>query len=459
MQYRLLLVDDDENNLEVTSELLRRRGYLVDVAKDDLEGIDKVRSSPYLYALVLLDYRMPQKNGAEITRSMLEINPDLFILMYSCDDTRSAIKDSLKSGAVEFLEKDANSEILFQTIHDYCQKFDQTTRVVADASDPNQNEELIASIGMIGRSEEMANVARLVQKYREVSREVLVLGESGVGKELVVRALHTGAPHKFYAVNCSAFKNAELLESELYGTERGAFTGAEKRRGILEAAGDGTVFLDEIHELSLAAQAKLLRVIQEKKIRRVGGNEEVPIRCRFIAGGKPDLAEMKDRGSFKLDLYHRLGVLEIQVPPLRERIDDIEPLVLHFSKTYAKETGTRLKRFLSKTIHYLEQNKWEGNVRELGNVVYKLLTNVSADKIEPEHLPPQFFSKSSSGHSLLLSDLINRHEREEKEYILSLLKAAQNNKSEAARRMGIRASSLHTLMKRHGLYHSDDASS
>lgn len=304
---------------------------------------------------------------------------------------------------------------------------------------------------MIGRSSTQKDLARKIELYSQSSENILILGETGTGKELVARALAKDKP--FLVVNCAAFKGSvSLLESELFGYERGAFTGAAQSRiGLLEAAKGGAVFFDELHQLGLDAQAKLLRVFQEKKIRRVGGKTEYPVDFRIIAAAKNDLEKLMENGDFLSDLYFRLNALRIEVPPLRTRIEDIEPLVAYFCEAYSKQNGTK-KTFLHKTIQLLERYSWPGNVRELKNTVTQLLIDSAGKIVEPKDLEAKFFQRAkncSSGEDYLYFKA--RQEQEEVEFISTILSSSKN-KLEAARRMKLSPNTLHSKMLKHGMY-------
>jgi transcriptional regulator with PAS, ATPase and Fis domain len=308
---------------------------------------------------------------------------------------------------------------------------------------------------MIGRSRALVDVARKVITYREKKQNVLILGDTGTGKELVARALHHPDGREFFAINCAAYKgNTELLEAELFGYEKGAFTGANQdKKGVLETAHGGTVFFDEIHQLALTAQAKLLRVFQERRIRRVGGAREYPVDFRLVAAAKPGFEERCESGEFLLDLYHRLAVLTIEIPPLRERVEDIEPLINHFCAKHSESTGNK-RAFLLRTVDILQRYSWPGNVRELEHTVYRLLTDSPTEKISPEQLDAKFFdSRAGSAAPLTLTQLRGEHERQEIEHIQRALRESKN-KFQAAKRLGVSPSTLHSIMKRAGLYQS-----
>lgn len=456
MAYRILLIDDDPLNLQATRFLLERNGYSVHAAQSGAEGVEKVRKNPQEYALVIVDYQMRDMDGAETAEAIRRVNPEAYVLIYSGDSSRLAVQKTWRAGAVEFIEKEVEFETFLKTVRNWCLKYDHTYRTLNTNLPMTEKEKIIASIGMVGRSESLAELARKAVLYRENNQNVLILGDTGTGKELVARALHDSKKGPFFAINCAAYQGStDLLESELFGYEKGAFTGANaEKKGILETANGGTVFFDEIHQLSHTAQAKLLRVFQEKKIRRVGGAKEIDVRFRLIAAAKPDLGARADRGEFLLDFYHRLNVLSLCLPRLKDRPEDIEPLVAHFCRKIAEESGVK-KSFLMRTVRQLETYDWPGNVRELEHTVYRLLTESPDDKVNPEQLDAKFFSSETVTASLSLTELKTKHESEEKKHIETIIQSSKN-KFQAAQRLGISPSTLHSIMKRFGLYRAGE---
>jgi DNA-binding NtrC family response regulator len=455
MSYRILLVDDDDLNLQATRFLLERHGYTVHTAQSGAEGVEKVRKNPQEYALVIIDYQMRDMDGAETAERIRRLTSDVYILIYSGDPSRVALQKTWKAGAVEFIEKEGDFEAFLDTVRNWCLKYDHTFRTLSTSAAPTEKEKRIAAMGMVGRSDALAEIARKAMLYRESPQNVLILGETGTGKELVARAVHDESRGPFLAINCAAYQGStDLLESELFGYEKGAFTGASSdKKGILESANGGTVFFDEIHQLSLTAQAKLLRVFQEKKIRRVGGAKEIDVSFRLVAAAKPDLAARAERGEFLADLFHRLNVLPLQLPALKDRPEDIEPLVAHFTRKVNEANGDR-KTFLMRTVRQMESYAWPGNVRELEHTVYRLLTEATDDKITPEQLDGKFFSAAVSPATYSLNDLKQKHEQEEKRHIESVVQASKN-KFQAAQRLGVSPSTLHSIMKRFGLYRAE----
>jgi DNA-binding NtrC family response regulator len=452
VQHRLLVVDDERVFLDETEAVLKNEGYLVDTARAGNEAIQKLLARPRGYSLVILDYRMNDEDGAMVARSMHSINPDLYILIYSADKTRDAVISAWKAGVVEFVEKDGKPAELIEKARNWCRKYEETTCTISVEANQGDNSKLIEGIGMVGRSAALANIAREVKLYRETKSNVLIVGDSGAGKELIAKALHKGHPDLFRAVNCATYSSREpaLMEAELFGAEKGSYTGADRnRRGIFEEANGGTVFLDEIHTLSLPAQQKLLRAINEKKIRPVGTAREISFNARIVAAAKSDLDYRVKKGDFLIDLKYRINTLEIHVPPLKDRPEDIEPLVAFFCQRYCNEYKVR-KTFLARTVRYMETYAWPGNVRELEHMVERLCARTEGEKITPEHLDPVFFKNEPAPMALSTQALKNKVEELTRDTVATALKVSRSQR-EAARRLGIPRSSFHDLVKKFGL--------
>lgn len=447
LKHNILLVDDDEENLFTTRSLLHRWGYNVDAAKSGDEAIDLVKLSAKDYAVVILDYKMPGKNGIEVANALRVINDEATILIYTAHPSLDVAKSAIRSGALDFIEKSEDLDYLRTTVEVACRKYEQV-RKVKPAIPETEAEKLIASIGMVGRSVSLAEVARQVHKYRQSSKPVLILGETGVGKEIVAKAIHNGPKGTFFAVNCAAFDNSSLLESELFGYEKGAFTGAMNRKaGILEVASGGTVFLDELHHLPISAQAKLLRALRESLIRRVGAQQETEVSFRLIAASRPDLQARVDDGRFLSDLYYRLKFLGVEIPPLRERPEDIAPLVAHFCQKHFQETGQK-KTFLQRAIRCLEKHAWPGNVGELDGYISAILTNVDRPTIDSSNLDGNFSALAEDSVSeMTFAQLEARQNREKRQFLLKMIRSSESI-LHAAQRMGMRHTSLHTLLTR-----------
>lgn len=446
MKHRLLLVDDELFHLESTVGFLEKRGLVVEPATSGEEAIEKVRANPYLYSLVILDYRMEGRDGASTAEAMSAINPDLFILMFSGDSSRDAIKLSQRSGARGFVDKSDGKEVFLSEVRRWCGKFEQT-HLPVNSREVGEQEALISKLAMVGRSGSLAAIANLVGKIRDKNGSVLILGESGTGKELIARALHCSSRGLFRAVNCGAFAtNPQLMASMLFGHTKGAFTGATlDKKGIFEEVNGGTVFLDEVYALPLSAQIELLRTLQEKTITPVGATREVPVRFRLVSAAKPDLLSGLSSGVFKPDLFYRIAETTISVPPLRERPEDIQPLVEWLCTKWC-ETNHETKTFLMRTVPYLENYSWPGNVRELENVVNHVLNITTESKIAPEHLDAKFFTNPPSAPRLFPT-LKSMMEDSEKQYIIEVLSSSRSVR-DAARKLCTSHANLLRLTKK-----------
>jgi DNA-binding NtrC family response regulator len=373
----------------------------------------------------------------------------MVILIYSAYPSVEALTATMRSGSVNFIDKNEDLSALKTSLERACQDYEKN-RKVKPLLTPDEITTLIRSIGMVGCSPKLGQVAESILRFRESKKPVLILGETGVGKEMVATALHGGTKDNFFVVNCAAFQGSSLVESELFGHEKGAFTGAINRKiGILEAARGGTVYLDEIQHLDTQTQGKLLRALREMKIRRVGGLREEPVSFRLIASCWPDIEQRVEKGTFLPDLYYRLKFLAVTIPPLRERIDDIEPLVIHFCQRHNRETGDR-KQFLARTIRYLETYDWPGNVGELDGYVAALITHSKSDTVDINHVDPQLKLIKDGIFEGTLDEIDARSEREKRRLIRQTLDSAKSTR-QAARILGIKPSSLHTLLDRFGL--------
>ncbi len=455
MRFRLLLVDDEAIYLKLMTEFLEKYGYEVETASSGKLALEILNRPNSEFALIILDYIMADRNGIQVAEDILKLNPKQHVIINSTDQSREVLKKSLAARVDEFIDKSASPDEYLKTIGKWCALYKEGKETVKVNS--SENSKAILEIGMIGVSNAMANIAALVHKYKQSDRTVVILGESGTGKELIAKAIHGNPSLSFRAINCASYSgDANLMESELFGVEKGAFTGAgASKKGILEEVGNGTVFLDELHTLSYRAQQKLLRVLQEKKIRPVGSNKEIPVNFRLIVAVKPDLDELARTGEFLPDLYFRINVLRIEVPPLRTRPEDIAPLVKFFCDRYNQDTKDH-KEFLAKSICFFERYSWPGNIRELENTVERLCATSSEQTIGPDQLDCKF--KDASNHLTLLGIKSARSLSVDKNKVLTVLKEAGSQR-EAARRLGIARSTFHDYLKKLGIAGSDKRAS
>lgn len=450
MKQRLLLVDDSKIFLDLTSKFLREKGFEVDTAISGELALEHMRKARVSYALVVLDYAMGDKNGANTAREILTEFPEQYIVMCSSDMSRETLQESWKAGAVEFVDKGASPDELLEVIRTWCNKYSEN-KVAFLPPPPNENAKKISSIGLVGASTLMARAADLVLKYRDQKGNVLVLGESGTGKERIAKALHHNNNHPFRAVNCATYNGeATLMESELFGIEKGSFTGAtHDKKGVFEEVGRGTIFLDEVHTLSLRAQQKLLRVLQERMVRPVGSTREYKVHFRLVAAAKPNLEDLVEKGEFLADLYFRLNVLKIEVPSLRERAEDVPLLASYFAGVHAADPN-KPKQFLSKTMAYLQGYSWPGNVRELENTVEQLCATISTDLIQPDDLDAKFFQSSVIRQVNSVNLFRRQVDSMTREMVVKAIQETRSQRA-AARKLGIPPSTFHDLLKRFGL--------
>lgn len=450
MQYKILIADDEGYVRIAIKDLLVKHGYDVEMAGSGDEAIEKIKSAPFLYGLVLLDYRMPGKDGATTAKEILAITQDLFVLIHSGDDSRTAIDAAWNAGVAKFIQKDANPQKFLETIAHWCKKYEESVLRASRTLEGNPG--VISRVGFIGASKATEKIAATIESLRHESiATVLITGESGTGKEVLAKALHRNSPRRegpFVAVNCGAMPE-NLVESTLFGHEKGSFTGATNRqKGKFEEARGGTIFLDEIGEAALSTQVKLLRALQERVICPVGG-KDMPIDVRVIAATNVDLGEAIKNGKFREDLFYRINVISMTLLPLRERPEDIEPLAIHLCEKYSRMRN-RNQTLLKSTVKALEQYSWPGNVRELDNVIMRLvIENAEADVITPEHLGPTFQGVKTMT-AVKTQTLKNHLEQTTKDYVTVVLRSSSST-MEAARKCGMAESTFRDLLKKMGI--------
>ncbi|MBN8663595.1 MAG: sigma-54-dependent Fis family transcriptional regulator [Chitinophagales bacterium] len=365
---KILVIDDERAIRNVLKDILTNEGFQVEEAADGEEGWKKFQANNY--DLVLCDIKMPKMDGLEFLQQATAAKQDIPIIMISGHGTIETAVDAVKKGAFDYISKPPDLNRLLVTIRNAVDR----TVLVAETKTLKRKISRVQEI--VGESEAIQKIKETIEKVAPTDARVLVTGQNGTGKELVARWLHEKslrANGPIVEVNCAAIP-AELIESELFGHEKGSFTSAIKQRiGKFEQANGGTLFLDEIGDMSLSAQAKVLRALQEGKITRVGGDKEIAVDVRVIAATNKDLLKEVEEKNFRLDLYHRLGVILIHVPSLNERKDDIPLLVDKFLQAIAEEYGQARKSIDKKAVAALQQHNWTGNIRELRNVVERLI--------------------------------------------------------------------------------------
>ncbi len=365
---RILIIDDEKAIRNTLREILQYEKFEVDEAGDGAEGLKKVESNSF--DLVLCDIKMPKMDGLEVLAKLQELNPDLPVVMISGHGTIETAVDAIKSGAFDYIAKPPDLNRLLVTVRN---ALDRSSLI---SETKTLKRKVFKTREMIGKSEQISQIKSMIDKVAPTDARVLITGSNGTGKELVARWIHEKsqrAAGPLVEVNCAAIPS-ELIESELFGHEKGAFTSAIKQRiGKFEQANNGTLFLDEIGDMSLSAQAKVLRALQENKITRVGGEKEIQVSPRVLAATNKDLKAEIEKGNFREDLYHRLSVIVIHVPSLRERKDDIPVLAEHFVKEICEDYGMPLKSFSADALNALQSTAWTGNIRELRNVIERLV--------------------------------------------------------------------------------------
>lgn len=451
---RILIVDDDPGHLITLKTIVRSWGYVVETADDGDTAVVQVTTEPF--DLVLMDVRMARMDGIEAMEQIKAYNPSIPIIIMTAYSSVESAVDALKAGAYDYLIKPLDFEVLKLTI--------ERAREHAGLKTENEllKQQLRADLDtphIIGKSNAMKALLEMLAMVAPSEATALITGESGTGKELIARSLHVNSPRKdqpLVIVNCAAITET-LLESELFGHEKGAFTGADKRHeGRFMQADRGTIFLDEIAETSSTMQAKLLRVLQQREIQRVGGEAVIQVDVRIVAATNRDLEAEVAQGRFREDLFYRLNVMPLNVPPLRERRDDIPLLADHFLKKYAEKNRKSVKGFSPMAMDMLLKYDWPGNVRELENAVERGVILLTGEHITEKQLPLNVV-KMYPGIEMSTTPLTSAPdgtrslEEIEKEAILATLKATDGNKSESARRLGITRKTLHNKLKGYGI--------
>lgn len=435
----ILVVDDSPETLEVLQRNLKSKGYQVFTAPGAVEAIKILESMPM--DLVITDLKMPGVNGLSLVRHIQENFKDTEVMMITGYPSIEGAVEAVKTGAEEYLSKPFTDEELFYAIKRVLDKL-HTRRI----SQKGIRKPPLARHGIIGESEAMQKVLSAIGKAASSSATILITGESGTGKELVARAIHYNSPRAsapFVPINCGGIPET-LFESELFGYVKGAFTGAtESRAGFFQTAEGGTIFLDEISETGLSMQIKLLRIIQDKEVFMVGARQPQKVDVRIIAATNKDLLSLVKKGDFREDLYYRLNVITIAIPPLRERVEDILLLAQHYTDKYAKEFGKLKPQFSENALQVLKSYYWPGNVRELENIIQRLIIMSEGDIIEIPDLPSlmRFSALRGIGTNKTLAAV-------EAEYILSVLASVENNKTKAAEVLGIDRKTLREKLKK-----------
>ena len=443
---RILIVDDEESTRELFAELLVRWGYDVDQTADG-HGALKMAAETHP-DVIISDLVMPKLDGLALVRALREEQPDTPVVIITGKGTIDAAVEAVREGVFDFVEKPLDPARLKVILQRALEKKETLHEMQVLRRRLGQVD---AGVGLVGNSPPMRKAMELVEKVAPSKASVVITGQSGTGKEMVARAIHQLSPRRdkpFIAINCSAIP-ATLIESEMFGHERGAFTGADQRRlGAWELADGGTLFLDEVGEIPVEMQAKFLRVIEEERLRRLGGKSEIAVDVRVISATNRDLKEEIKQQRFREDLYFRLNVFHINLAPLKERRDDIPVLVQHFIDKFSREGGKKLSGVSPSAMKLLCDYGWPGNIRELRNTLERAVILCGTGTIEPEHLPAEL--AGGGGESAYLKIPYGLALREiEKEYILATLTRLQNNKARTAQALGISEKTLYNKLYRY----------
>jgi len=472
MKHTILVVDDEHSIRRSVSAILAEEGYEVKDAASGRAALEILKNE--IIHAILLDIWMPEMDGLETLKRIQVLSPETLVIMMSGHGTIETAVKATKLGAFDFLEKPPSLEkllvVLQNGLHAYQLKKDNDSL----------RKQIRSSHRMVGDSPAMASIHELIQRVAPTTGSVLITGENGTGKEMIAHLIHSLSPRfgkQMVAVNCAAIPE-ELIESELFGHERGAFTGANQmRRGKFDLADGGTIFLDEIGDMSLRTQAKVLRILQEQKFERVGGNQTYSVDVRIVAATNKDLKQEIAKGLFREDLFYRLNVIPFHLPPLRDRKEDIAPLCQHFIEDFSVSHGRVIRKLEQDTVAVLKEYLWPGNVRELKNLMERLVILSSPTESGPyisvdevvKNIGADLIAKesdqglSSAGVPQVVKDLkentrtqVGRNLREarsdfERDFILETLRSAEWNVSKAAQILGIERSHLHKKIKSYGI--------
>lgn len=470
--FKVLVVDDDSALRLTVSSAFQERNYLVDQAADGEEAVNKVMSSKY--DLVLLDVNMPRMSGLDALKHIKAYDSSVIVIVLTAYSNVKDAVGAVRQGAYNYLEKPIKSEDLVALVDRALKAHSMVRSAGLSAPAMVSGTE---NGGMVGSSAEMKRLFSLIDKLARVDTSVLIRGESGTGKELVARAIHFNGPRKderFVAINCSAIPEA-LIESEFFGHEKGAFTGADGRKiGRFQYADGGTLFLDEIGDISPGLQVKLLRALQEQRFTPVGSNREVEVNVRIVAATNRNLEEMVKRGEFREDLFYRLNVLPLFLPPLRERKDDLMSLVEHFLEKFTATYGSKITGVSEEAAELLMKYNWPGNIRELENVIEHAFVIESDQKISAASLPDSIrgLSRSASKSALAQDnqaqertpafsinlgnlDFQSQKEEFEKHFIISALKVFNGRINQTALHANIPKKTLLRKLEKYGLTAKD----
>ncbi len=450
----ILIVDDEQSYRQLLSLVFDGDGHTMRTATNGREALKSLEEEPA--DLIISDVKMPDMDGIEMLRAVRETLPDLGVILMTAFASVETAREAFKLGADDFIQKPFDVEELKLIVRKTLEK---QALIDENRAFKRAQRERGSLKNIVGNSGKMHAIFQMIETVAEVQSTILITGESGTGKELVARAIHDlsdRAEKPFISINCGAFTET-LLESELFGYIKGSFTGANtNRKGLFEAAHKGTIFLDEIGEMSPAMQVKLLRVLQERRVRPVGAHEEIVIDARVIAATNRDLKQMSIEGTFREDLFYRISVIPIHLPPLRDRKEDITELVSHFIGKFCDQSG-RILRISPKAMELLENYMWGGNVRELEHTVERAVALERTDEIQPERLPDHITNYNPErikAEFELPDDGLNltaHLENLEKTYVIEALRLTAGNQTKAADLLQMQVRSLRHLLDKHSI--------
>jgi DNA-binding NtrC family response regulator len=436
----ILVVEDDPNVGESIRLLLKKRGYEILLASNGKEALSLFRQETV--DLIITDLVMPKMDGIELLEEVKHLRPETEVVVISAQGTIEKAVQAMKWGAFDFIEKPINPRVISLVVE---RALEKQTLVLQNRDLRSQLEDKFHLKNIIGRSEKMVKIFELIQHIAPYDSSVLIFGESGTGKELIANAIHYNSPRAsmpFIKVSCASLSEG-IIESELFGHEKGSFTGAiASRKGRFEMAHPGTLFLDEVEDIPLSTQIKLLRVLQEGEFERVGGNKTIRVNIRIIAASNRDLQEEVKNGGFREDLYYRLNVVNIKLPPLRERKEDIPFLVNFFIDKFNQKYKMKVKGISQRAMNLLVDYEWSGNVRELENTIESILVINSPEVVDLPHLPQEIreFREKPEIISIKIGTPLDEVE---KELLVQTLKATKGNKRRAAELLGINVRTIH----------------
>lgn len=436
----ILIVEDDPTVGESLRLLLAKRGHTLYLASNGKEALQRLRQETI--DLVITDLVMPKMDGIALLEAVKEARPEVEVIVISAQGTIEKAVQAMKLGAFDFIEKPINPRVISFVVE---RALEKQALVIQNRELRSRLEDKFHFRNIVGRSKEMVCIFELIRHIAAYDSSVLIVGESGTGKELIANAIHYNSPRAkmpFIKVSCASLSEG-IIESELFGHERGAFTGAiASRKGRFELAHQGTLFLDEVEDIPPGTQTKLLRVLQEGEFERVGGNRTIKVDIRILAASNRDLAEAVRTGTFREDLYYRLNVVNIHLPPLRERREDIPFLVSFFIEKYNQKHGMKVKGVSQKALNLLMAYQWPGNVRELENTIESIMVINSPEVIDVSHLPKEIrtFRERPETISIRIGTPLKEVE---KELLLGTLKLTRGNKRKAAKLLGVNVRTIH----------------